>query len=488
MVEIELKFQLPENKKKSVLQALKPKTAQKIRLQAKYYDTPDGLLAQNHMAIRLRQEGDLWVQTFKASGKSHLERIENEVHLGQCTSEPELDLSLFFEDKTVEKLIRQVLGEEINQLILQFKTDVHRTFRVISMDDTEIEVCLDDGVVSTAEQSEKICEVEFELKKGSPQQLILFTQDWVKKYQLWLDVRSKAERGNLLSKHQSASEAVKAKSLTLQKDDSSDVVVRKMIANCMQHLLPNMAVIAEGVATSEHIHQARVAIRRMRTVLKNFDAWSDEIDPAWESQLAQIFQHLGTTRDLDVIREEIFPELQKADAPFTALPEAATTENRLDLLFQKSETICLLLQLLAFSYVNENDQATSSNKLKKKVKKVLNDLHQKIIQDAKNFSQLEIEKRHRTRKRCKRLRYSVEFIASLYSEKSVKRYLKQLEAVQKKLGSYNDLHVTENVFLKSAQDQSEFWFAVGWSKAKQEQLLIESEQALHKFAETEVFW
>ena len=95
MIEVELKFQLPENKKKSVLQALKAKTAEKIRLQAKYYDTPDRLLAQQHVALRLRLEGQEWVQTFKASGKTHLERIECEVKIGKSNAEPEIDLSLF---------------------------------------------------------------------------------------------------------------------------------------------------------------------------------------------------------------------------------------------------------------------------------------------------------------------------------------------------------------------------------------------------------
>ncbi|MBK0063872.1 MULTISPECIES: CYTH and CHAD domain-containing protein [unclassified Acinetobacter] len=487
MVEIELKFQLPEGKKKSVLQALKANTAQKIRLQAKYYDTPDRLLAQNHMAIRLRQEGDHWVQTFKASGKSHLERIENEVHLGQCKVEPKLNLDLFSENKIVKNLLNQVLGTQHDQLILQFKTDVQRTFRLLSFNETEIEVCLDDGTVSTAEQSEKICEVEFELKQGSPEQLIFFTQDWVKKYQLWLDVRSKAERGNLLSIHQKASPAVKAKTLILNKNDSTDVAIRKMIGNALQQLLPNAAVIADNVANPEHIHQARVAIRRIRSIFKSFKSWSDDIDPQWEKQLAQIFQALGTTRDLDVIRDEIFPELLKADAPFSALPESATIDDQTHLLFQKAETVCLLLQLLAFSYHEQSHQKESS-KLKKKIKNSLNHLHKKIIQDADHFTQLEIEERHRTRKQCKRLRYCIEFVASLYDEKSVKKYLNQLQVVQEKLGFYNDLHITERVFIESAQAQPEFWFAVGWSKAKQEQLLLESEQELIKFADIEVFW
>ena len=77
MVEVELKFQLPESKKKTVQQYLKKHKAKNIHLQAKYYDTPDRLLAKNGMALRLRKEDDQWVQTFKAAGQSHLHRVDS---------------------------------------------------------------------------------------------------------------------------------------------------------------------------------------------------------------------------------------------------------------------------------------------------------------------------------------------------------------------------------------------------------------------------
>lgn len=77
MVEVELKFQLPESKK-TVQQYLKHK-AQNIHLQAKYYDTPDCLLAKMVWPYAYVKENDLWVQTFKAAGQSHLHRVEEEV-------------------------------------------------------------------------------------------------------------------------------------------------------------------------------------------------------------------------------------------------------------------------------------------------------------------------------------------------------------------------------------------------------------------------
>ena len=68
-------------------------------------------------------------------------------------------------------------------------------------------------------------------------------------------------------------------------------------------------------------------------------------------------------------------------------------------------------------------------------------LHQKVCADAENYQELDIESRHRTRKRVKRLRYNVEFLQSLFPEKEIKRYLKALKPLQETLGHYNDLFV-----------------------------------------------
>ena len=80
-------------------------------------------------------------------------------------------------------------------------------------------------------------------------------------------------------------------------------------------------------------------------------------------------------------------------------------------------------------------------------------MHQQIVHDASQFMQLEAEERHRTRKRAKRLRYGIEFVSSLYSEKEVQHYLKQLRPVQEALGHYNDLIIAEEVFRNAAAQQ-----------------------------------
>ncbi|MCU4390260.1 CHAD domain-containing protein [Acinetobacter courvalinii] len=481
-MEIELKFQLPESKKKSVLQALSKQKAQKIQLQAKYYDTAERLLAKNYVAIRLRQEGEHWVQTFKAASKNHLQRIEEDIYLGKCAQEPELDLSLYKHNQTVQTVLREVLGEAPAELELQFQTNVERTFHVFEFEGSHIEVCLDDGEIRTPTDHAQICEVEFELKQGSAADLIQFSKTWVDQYQLWLDVRSKAERGNLLAQGKVVSAATKAKSLNLDKDVSAEQAIKQIIENTLNHILPNAAAIADGVAEADHIHQARVGLRRLRSALKHFSNWSAQIDSKWESQLADIFRALGQSRDNDAIQDSVIPLVKQVcdfDFPF---PE--NVDTNIAGLLSDSKTTQLFLSLFSFSYSDQQ----SKSKLSKQATKSLTKLYQKILKDAAQFSSLAVEQQHRTRKRVKQLRYCIDFIAGIYPEKQVQQFLNKLQPIQEYLGFYNDLFVAEQIFEQQAAKHSQFLFALGWVKAQQPHVAKKAAKKLQGLSAQDAFW
>lgn len=481
-MEIELKFQLPESKKKSVLQALSKQKAQKIQLQAKYYDTAERLLAKNYVAIRLRQEGEHWVQTFKAASKNHLQRIEEDIFLGKCAQEPELDLSLYKYNQTVQTVLREVLGEAPAELELQFQTNVQRTFHVFEFEGSHIEVCLDDGEIRTPTDHAQICEVEFELKQGSAADLIQFAKTWVDQYQLWLDVRSKAERGNLLAQGKVVSAATKAKSLNLDKDVSAEQAIKQIIENTLNHILPNAAAIADGVAEADHIHQARVGLRRLRSALKHFSNWSAQIDPTWESQLAEIFRALGQSRDNDAIQDSVIPLVKQAcDFEF---PFPENVDTNIAELLSDSKTTQLFLSLFSFSY----SEHQSKSKLSKQAAKSLTKLYEKILKDAAQFSSLAVEQQHRTRKRVKQLRYCIDFIAGIYPEKQVQQFLNKLQPIQEYLGFYNDLFVAEHLFEQQATEHSQFLFALGWVKAQQPHVAKKAAKKLQALSTKDIFW
>src|SRR5690606_36765340 len=145
------------------------------------------------------------------------ERFEHNHDLGEREQAPELDLNIYATVPEAQRILNNALGDQLGNLELQFETDIARTLRVIEHDGTEIEVALDIGAIRTSDAEQEVHEVEFELKSDSSEQLLAFSLVWVRKYYLWLDVRSKAESGNLLSTGQEVSPAVTAKEFQITK-------------------------------------------------------------------------------------------------------------------------------------------------------------------------------------------------------------------------------------------------------------------------------
>jgi triphosphatase len=74
-VETELKFQVPEASRAALEKAVAAAAVQRTRLQAVYADTPDQRLAAAGLALRLRKEGRVWVQTLKGRGDGLMQRL-----------------------------------------------------------------------------------------------------------------------------------------------------------------------------------------------------------------------------------------------------------------------------------------------------------------------------------------------------------------------------------------------------------------------------
>ena len=95
-------------------------------------------------------------------------------------------------------------------LALRFETDVCRTRRVLRVGRSRVEVALDVGSIRAGAATLPLHEVEFELLAGSVADLVAVATRWAGRHHLWLDARSKAERGHLLADSKAASPATKA--------------------------------------------------------------------------------------------------------------------------------------------------------------------------------------------------------------------------------------------------------------------------------------
>ncbi|WP_431288025.1 inorganic triphosphatase [Roseateles chitinivorans] len=94
MNEIELRFQIPESQWPAVrrwVAGTGKSVATEERLQASYFDTPERDLARAGFALRLRREGEVWVQTLKGAAPDGMTRLEHNVPLGADI--PQLDVA-----------------------------------------------------------------------------------------------------------------------------------------------------------------------------------------------------------------------------------------------------------------------------------------------------------------------------------------------------------------------------------------------------------
>lgn len=480
MFEIELKFQIPQEKQDALIKAFQRKNDRSLHLQAKYFDTPTFILSQHSISLRQRLENDQWVQTLKLPTEQKLKRAEFEHDLG--TDEIELNIEDYLKNKQIAKSVQSILAQHKTVLEIQFQTDIDRKLSTFQFQNSQIEVSYDQGQIITQHDSLALHELEFELKQGTVQDLVSFILPRVKRYGLWLDVRSKAQQGFQLAQSIRENPVQFQTTLNLNAKDTPEIALKKIFNNCLNHLLPNSTAIASANFDSKHVHQARVAIRRLRSAIKTFSSWSLHIDPTWQTQLTELFRQLGSARDLDVIREELLPQLEAVSAPKFKLPESQTVDpQKLTKLFRSFNFNYLILSLIQF--IEQESHEKSKTSIHKLALKKISKLHRKIQIDAENYLNLDIEARHKTRKDLKRLRYSVEFIASLYDKSTIKKYLKAIKPAQESLGLYNDLIVAEEILIKLVKSQPQVWFALGWIAAEKQRILQQSQQDLLDFAQ-----
>lgn len=212
MHEIELKFQVGEAALPVLAARLQGLGAQMQTMRARYVDSDDRLLARGGFALRLRCENGRWVQTLKGRGQGVMQRLEHNADVLPPPADgavPALDLGRHA-DSPVGQALQAWLdraGGRVEDLRLQYETDFLRLAGEIgppperSLDEgLRVEVALDRGAIRAGGREQPVAELEFELLAGSPLALVDLAKSWIEPHGLWLDVRSKAERGDRLAR------------------------------------------------------------------------------------------------------------------------------------------------------------------------------------------------------------------------------------------------------------------------------------------------
>ena len=527
MTEFELKFEVSPAALTGVSAAMRQGKLTRQRLQASYFDTADGTLAQHGIVVRLRKEGRRWVQTAKAPTADLLARLEHNaaVALPAAGTVPTPDLSRH-RGTPVGDAIDKALGRTADQtcpeLHLLYGTDIKRVTTCIAVNDSLIELALDQGRVFSGGHSQAVCELEVELKQGLPIDAAALARQWCNAHSLWLSTIAKSMKGQRLGRAVPFGPATPAASPDYSKQATGHEMVTAVVALCLAQVLPNMSEVASGSQQSDHVHQLRVGIRRLRTALTELGDLADAaavIDPQWKAALIHVFRALGAHRDhsnqVTVLQPQMLaaggPDLHNdaadtdaAKSPMVDISQRAEIgisqradvqsladlESLADLgeLVRAPDFQDALLGLIAFVQYRCPSPTHASNSLIKTMSRRLNKLYKSAMRDGKRFLSLAPEQQHDVRKRLKRLRYLIEFAAPLFAARKVQHMTAALKPVQNALGLYNDELMALQTWRTSAELDPKAWFGAGWLAARQQPNAERCFQEIRKFAHIKPFW
>ena len=306
--EIELKLQLtPQTARKlaahPLLAGIRP---QRQHLLNTYYDTPELELHRRRIALRFRKKGWHWLLTVKSA-----EPASGGLAMRSEWETPASPGVFNFAHVDAPEL-RTFLEFATPALAPVFTTDFRRTAWQVPFGESVVEMAVDRGSVESRGRKAPICEVELELVSGRIDDLFALTRTLQEALDLRPAVASKAERGYALFAN--APEAsFRAKTVAIDAGMSPVEAFRAIALGCLEHFQRNERGLAAGSTDPEYVHQARVALRRLRSALKLF---APVLPPDFVAAYGQTWQTLasalGDTRNWDVFITETLPPILEA--------------------------------------------------------------------------------------------------------------------------------------------------------------------------------
>lgn len=468
------------------------------RLFNTYFDTSTLALRAQRMAVRERRVGRRTLLTVKTAGQS-VGGLSRRGEWEAPTQPGVFDFTALVSEPALAAQLASVAW----QLVPVFRTDFTRRSWVLQHGEARVEVALDQGFIGTGNAQgnhrQPILELELELLEGPVDALLDLAHTLAlgprgqsaSGLRLLPANRSKAERGYALFMGERL-QPVKASALQLNAEMHPVQAFRAAALSCLTHLQANEAGVlhpgTEGTLPDpEFVHQARVALRRLRTGLRVFRAHLPTRFAAhWAGEWKALTNQLGDARNWDVFATEWLPELmadegqgvptdasgqwllhwvqdQRRGAWQRAAEALGSREHALRLLAFTRAVLCL-------QPADEPADATSAGHgLADWARDTLRRRHADLQQQARAARRMGPEGRHALRIALKKLRYAQEFLTSVLPPKRVARSTAVLAEAQEMLGRLNDL-TTAHTLLATAPPGPASARVVGWQQALQARL------------------
>ncbi|HSN39813.1 MAG TPA: CHAD domain-containing protein, partial [Burkholderiales bacterium] len=346
-----------------------------------------------------------------------------------------------------------------------------------------------------------------ELKSGPPWHLYEIALQLLDSIPLSIENRSKAERGYALFRGDLPG-PVKAPVATLTADMSVNDAFKATAWAALDHLQANRRGVLES-RDPEYLHQARVALRRLRSAFGIFaDVLPETATAPLADELKWLTGSLGPARDWDVFVTETLPPILDEFADRDGLPAfrrrcvrlRRSARHRAQEALDSRRCQRLILDLcgwlVAESWPRQADEAALAALRAPAVefaRAVLERRFDRVRKRGRKLKQLPAAGLHRLRIAVKKLRYAVDFFATLFDAKHVSGMRAPLVRLQDILGAINDA-ATVAALIGTADAESGKAMAeargivIGWSSERVETLKRELGAAWKAFRGGGKFW
>lgn len=244
----------------------------------------------------------------------------------------------------------------------------------------------------------------------------------------------------------------------------SQVYFSAAVLSMLQQVATQGQLLLNGGEAIETIHQIRSALRRLRTVLREWASLNAHVDANWEVHLGTTFRLLGEHRDDTILPAVVGPLLEAVGAPcltWTARPHPNPAMAVQARPFQATLTHIRNCAL-------EPDQtrhlpaAELHGLLADRVDKLL----RQVLMDGRHFERLATDAQHRVRKKLKRLHLLAELAQPVCPGKWLpsKHKMTLIRRAQEALGHHNDIAVASNKFMEESGQNPDALFSAGYLK------------------------
>lgn len=283
----------------------------------------------------------------------------------------------------------------------------------------------------------------------------------------------------------------------MRSDEAAKIILRRLL----EIIKANEASIQADIDT-EFLHDYRVAIRRTRSALSQIkDVFPTRTNTRFKGEFANLGKFTNELRDLDVyllsedkycdmlpdvLRDDISPLFEylraQRELVLKGVSEHIDSERYAHVLSDWEE-------FLNQTVTETPEAANAAMPIIDLAQRRIYKWYRRILKDGEFLLENpQAELMHALRIECKKLRYLIEFFASLFPANQIRQLISQLKRLQDNLGDFNDLSIQQEYLLNIAEElpinNKESRRALIATGSLVESLAIRQGQVQEDFAET----